>query len=143
MCQSFPSTLFAGKMSVHISPFLGLLFSHDIANILLICYIELIEKPLSSYLPLTISMCSFRLSSDILLLNNSTFQSNFLLLSNIKSTIFFGSLCWESTYFILHKFSNIWIPVTLTYCLISYAQRGYLNFNIAYFGITILNTFTI
>ena len=45
--------------------------------------------------------------------------------------------CWESTYFILHKLSNVWSPVTITYCLILYTQRDYLNFNIVYFGVTI------
>ena len=56
--------------------------------------------------------------------------------TGLKSTLNKG-VCWESTYFILHKFSNVWIPVTLTYCLISYTQRDYLNFNIGYFGVTI------
>ena len=46
-------------------------------------------------------------------------------------------VCWESTYFILHKLSNVWFPVTITYCLISYTQRYYFNFNIAYFSVTI------
>ena len=51
--------------------------------------------------------------------------------------------CWESTYCILHKLSNIWFPVTFIYCLISYIQGDYLNFNIAYFGVTIWHPFTI
>ena len=57
---------------------------------------------------------------------------------NSEEALFhFSHNCWESTYFILHKLSNVWIPVTLTFCLISYTKRDYLNFNIAYFGVTI------
>ena len=33
---------------------------------------------------------------------------------------YLGTECWESTYFMLHKFSNVWFPVTFIYCLISY-----------------------
>ena len=40
---------------------------------------------------------------------------------NYASTrILESSKCWESTYFMLHKLSNVWFPVTLIYCLISY-----------------------
>ena len=54
-----------------------------------------------------------------------------------------GLNCWESIYFILHKLSNVWFPVTFIYCLISYTQGDYLNFNIEYFGVTIWHPFTI
>ena len=53
------------------------------------------------------------------------------------------SICWESISFILHKLSNVWIPVTLTCCLISYTQRDCLMFNIDYFVFTIWHPFTI
>ena len=48
-----------------------------------------------------------------------------------------GDACWDSTYFILHKLSNVWFPITFIYCLILYTQGDCLNSNIAYFGVTI------
>ena len=39
--------------------------------------------------------------------------------TGLKSTLTKG-VCWESTYFILHKLYNVWIPVRLICCLISY-----------------------
>ena len=62
--------------------------------------------------------------------------------TGLKYTLTKG-VCWESTYFILHKLSNVWIPVTINYYLISYTQRDYLYFNIYYFGVTIWHPFTI
>ena len=49
----------------------------------------------------------------------------------------FDRVCWESTSFILYKFSNVWIPVTLTSCFILNTRMDYLMFNIDYSAFTI------
>ena len=79
-------------MSVIISPFQKFLWSHDIENILLICYAYFTTKPVSFHFPSLISMCHLRRSSEINFLNNATCLSNVLLLPNTKSTIFFDYL---------------------------------------------------
>ena len=78
-------------ISVLISPFLEFLFWNYLEDIILICFIEFIKKLLSSNSSLIISIYSCSLSSEIMIINNQTFQKNLLLL-NAESTILFLSL---------------------------------------------------
>ena len=49
----------------------------------------------------------------------STVQKSNYEPTRLKSSLAKG-VCWESTYFMLHKLSNVWFPVTFIYCLLSY-----------------------
>ena len=101
-------------------------YSHTILKILLVCSIESVTKYLSPHFRLIISMCSFSLSSDILIFVNGKFQSNVILLTNNESTILFAS-----SLIILCK-DNIVVPV-LIFVLTFLVQINQVRFIIIFF----------